>query len=180
MPGCPQCGLQLQHIDQRLDVGFGSLLRSQFDLESNSVALDLGEIHSDTVLGVRYSPDGRQLATCAADKLCKLFDLSDGTFVRSFEGHAHHVLGVAWQDSGQLLATASADSSLKTWNASRGERQKSLGGFGKEVTAVSFVAQSDQLATASVDGQARLHDANNGQVIRGFNAGTPLYTVAIT
>ena len=146
---------------------------------TGEVQRDLGEAHSETVLGVRFSPDGRQLATCGADKLCRLYQLDSGQMVRSFEGHTHHVLGVAWQNNGQTLATASADNSVKSWNVASGERKQSIAGFGKEVTGIEFVGLTDQVVTSSVDGQARLHNASNGQQVRVFSgANTALYTVS--
>ncbi|MEZ6078575.1 MAG: hypothetical protein R3C56_23750 [Pirellulaceae bacterium] len=72
-----------------------------------AIARDLGEVHSDTVLSLQFSPDGRMLASGGADKLCRLWHVATGEAVRGFEGHTHHVLGIAWQDNGQRLATAS-------------------------------------------------------------------------
>ncbi len=51
------------------------------------------EPHSDTVNCLAFSPDGQQLASCAADRFVKLWNVADGKLVRSFEGHTHHVLG---------------------------------------------------------------------------------------
>lgn len=148
------------------------------NLATGEVQRDMGEVHSDTVLGIRFSPDGRQLATVGADKLCRLFTLGTETPARSFEGHTHHVLAVAWQNDGQTLATASADNSLKTWSIATGERKQSIAGYGKEVTAVDFVGQSDQILSCSVDGQVKLHNASNAQQVRVFaGANSPLYTL---
>lgn len=152
-----------------------------YDVDNGQLLRDLGEVHSDTVFGVRFSPNGRQLATCGADKLCKLFQVDSGQLIKSFEGHTHHVLAVAWQDNGQRLATASADNTVKTWNVESGERLQSIEGFGKEVSAIEFLAQTDQIATASVDGQTRIHNSSNKQVVRGFgDTKTPLYALAVT
>ena len=148
-------------------------------IETGEVQRDFGEAHSDTVLGLRYSPDGRQLATCGADKLCRLYQLDSGQLLCSFEGHTHHVLGVSWQNNGQTLATAGADNSVKSWNVATGERKQSIAGFGKEVTGIEFVGMTDQVVTSSVDGQARLHNASNAQQVRVFSgANTALYTVS--
>ncbi|MEO6810866.1 MAG: c-type cytochrome domain-containing protein, partial [Isosphaeraceae bacterium] len=57
-------------------------------------------LHSDTVFGVRFSPDGSKLATCAADKFLKVTDVASGKVLKTFEGHTHHVLAVDWRDNG--------------------------------------------------------------------------------
>lgn len=112
---------------------------------------DLGEVHSDTVLDMAFSPDGSQLATCGADKLVRVFDLASGKQRLSLEGHTHHVLAVAWQDSGNTLASASADGTVKIWNMITGEQQRTVSGFAKEITGLAYVGQTTQfLATCAI------------------------------
>ena len=43
------------------------------------------DAHDDTVHGVRFSPDGKQLASCGADKYVRTFDLGTGAMLRRFE-----------------------------------------------------------------------------------------------
>ena len=88
-----------------------------------TLARDFKDAHSDTVFGVEFSPDGKDLASGAADKFLKVFDVRTGKLVRSFEGHTHHVLGVAWKADGSLLASAGADNQIKVWNFETGEQR---------------------------------------------------------
>ena len=158
---------------------FGDL--KLIDVATMEVAHDFGEVHSDTILSVRYSPDGRQLASAAADKMCKLYEVASGAFLRSFEGHTHHVLGVAWSDSGVSLATASADASIKVWRADTGEQIRTIGGFSKEVSALQFVGNTNQIASCSVDGTVRLHNADDGKQLRGYaGASDALFGITIS
>ena len=145
------------------------------------VVRDFGEVHSDTVLGLKFSPNGRTIASSSADKTIRLLDVATGKVVRSLEGHTHHVLSVAWQDDGQTVASASADQNIKVWNIETGGQRRTIGGFGKEITAISFVQQSSQVVSACADGQVRLHETSNGKAVRTFNAsGDFLFAVAIT
>ncbi|MGI9472607.1 MAG: WD40 repeat domain-containing protein [Rubripirellula sp.] len=152
-----------------------------FDVRNGRVVRDFGEVHSDTVLGLAFSPDGRMLASSAADKTIRLFDLAQGKAIRSLEGHTHHVLSIAWQDDAQTLASASADQTLKVWNIETGEQRRTISGFNKEITAVAFVQSGNQVMTACADGQVRLYDSANGKLVRSFNAsGDFLYTLSVT
>ena len=142
---------------------------------------DFGEIHSDTVLCVRFSPDGRSLASSAADKTVRLLDFATGKAVRALEGHTHHVLSIDWQDDSQTIASASADQNVKVWNVQTGEQRRTIGGFPKEITAIAFVERGNQIVTACADGNLRLHDTSNGKSIRSFNAaGDFLFALAVT
>lgn len=152
-----------------------------YDVENGRLLRDFGPVHSDTVLGVQFSPDGTQLASSAADKTIRILDLAGGSVVRSLEGHTHHVLSLAWQDDGQTIASASADQSVKVWNAETGEQRRTISGFSKEITAVAFVQTSNQIVTACADGQVRLSDTSNGKSLRTFNAGGDfLFALSVT
>ncbi len=87
---------------QTLAIGSGPASRfgdvKLFKIADGALLRDLGEVHSDTVLDMAFSPDGTQLATCGADKLVRIFDVTSGKQRLSLEGHTHHVLAVAWQE----------------------------------------------------------------------------------
>lgn len=168
-----------------LAVGSGPPSRSGevkvFGVESGQLVRDFGEVHSDSVLGLSFSPRGRFIASSAADKTIRLLDVTTGEVNRSLEGHTHHVLSIAWQDDEQSIASASADRTVKVWDAETGEQRRTISGFGKEITALTFVAASNQLATACADGQVRLYDVSNGNAIRTFNAsGDFLFALAVS
>ncbi len=93
-----------------------------FDVASGKLVVDIKNGHSDTVFGVSFSPDDKKLATCAADKFVKTFEVPSGKFLKSFEGHTHHVLGVGWKADGKLLASAGADNVIKIWDFDKGEQ----------------------------------------------------------
>ena len=152
-----------------------------FATDTGQLVRDFGEVHSDSVLGLRFSPDGRTLASSSADKTIRLLNLSNGKVIRSLEGHTHHVLALAWQDDVQTIASASADQNIKVWNVETGQQRRTIGGFGKEITAITFVSQSSQVITACADGQLRLHDTANGKSLRSFNAsGDFLFALGVT
>ena len=138
------------------------------------------DLHSDTILGLAYSPDSKWLASCGADKMTKLIDVASNTVVKVLEGHTHHVLSLAWQEDSYRLATASADASVKVWDIERGEAIQTIAGFGTEVTALTFVGMSNQIFTSTINNTARLHDINNGQLVRQYGpAADSLYGVDV-
>jgi WD40 repeat protein len=144
-----------------------------------SIQKDWGQVHSDSILVAKFSPDGKTVATGGADKQVRLHAIADGTPTRTLEGHTHHVLGLAWHDDGFLLASSSADNTVKIWDLELGQSQRTITGFGKEVTALSFVGRSNQLLSSSADQQTRLHDATNGRLIRSYGGpADALYSLA--
>jgi WD40 repeat protein len=128
-------------------------------------------VHSDAVFGLDFSPDGKYLASSAADKFVKVLDLATGKVVRTFEGHTHHVLGVSWKRDGRTLASAGADNVIKVWDFVSGERKKTIEGFSKEVTSISFIGTTDQALASSGDDQIRTF-RDNGEKIRSYEGAT--------
>lgn len=148
---------------------------------SGAVLRRFDDVHSDTVLCVRFSPDNRFLATASADKTIRLLDLDRGEVVGALDGHTHHVLSVAWKNDGRLIASGGADGTIKTWDVETGQQKRTIGGFPDEVTAVQFIGETTQVVSACADGQIRIHETNNGGQVRA--AGTPgdfLYTTRIS
>jgi WD40 repeat protein len=151
------------------------------EVPSGKVVADIKNGHSDTVFGVAFSPDGTKLATGAADKFVKVFEMPSGKFLKSFEGHTHHVLDVGWKGDGKLLASASADNSIKVWNYETGEQTRTIPGHGKQVTRLLFKGATPELITVSGDQTVRMWNVDNGGNIRNFGGNNDyLYAVGIS
>jgi WD40 repeat protein len=151
-----------------------------FDAASGKLAVEIKNGHSDTVFDVRFSPDDKKLATCAADKFVKTFEVPSGKFLKSFEGHTHHVLGVDWKADGKLLASAGADNVIKIWDFEKGEQVRSINGHGKQVTRLLFIGKTDQFATCSGDQTVRFWNTNGGTT-RNFGGSTDfLYALSVS
>jgi WD40 repeat protein len=152
-----------------------------FDLATGKPVLDIKNGHSDTVFGVAFSPDDKMLATCAADKFVKTWELPSGKFLKAFEGHTHHVLGVGWKSDGKLLASAGADNVVKVWDFEKGEQVRTIPGHGKQVTGLVFIGKTPQFATCSGDQTVRFWNADNGGNTRNFQAPNDfLFSLAVS
>ena len=151
-----------------------------WNVADGTLARDLPEAHSDTVLGIDFSPDGKYLASCATDKFIKVFEVASGKFVRSFEGHTHHVLGVRWRADGKVLASCGADNVVKVWDFTTGDQLRTIQGFGKEVTSLNFVGSTSLVLVSSGDKTVRLYNIDNAQQQRAFGGGSDFMYAAAT
>ncbi|MDG2126952.1 MAG: hypothetical protein P8K08_03090 [Fuerstiella sp.] len=142
---------------------------------------NIDNAHDDTVHGVRFSPDGKIIASGGADKYVRTFDVASGDLLRRFEGHTHHVLSVSWQSSGQTLASAGADGAVKIWNAKDGDQSRSIGGFTKQVTSLQFIGDTPDIAATSGDSIVRFIRSTNGGTVRNFGGVAEfMHCVAVT
>jgi WD40 repeat protein len=116
-----------------------------FRVDDGTLVREFTDAHSDTIFTVAFSHDGKSLASGAADRFMKAFEVETGKLLRTFEGHTHHVLSVSWRADGRVLASGGADQVVKLWNVQDSSQIRTIQGFGKEVTGVNFAGSSDAL-----------------------------------
>lgn len=139
--------------------------------------------HTDTVFGVSFSPDGKLLATAAADKFVKVFEVPSGKLLKTFEGHTNHVLDVGWTADGKKLVSCGADTDkmVKIWDYEKGEKARDLTTGKLQATRLVFVPKTPQFLLCGGDGGAKLWNADNGGQMRSFDGGKDfLYAVAVS
>lgn len=97
--------------------------RRQIDLWSMNDERALASLaaHTDDVVRLTFSPNGRQLASASKDRSVVLWDISSAKVVHRLDGHRGTVHGVSFSPDGQGLATASEDGSVRFWNVETGE-----------------------------------------------------------
>lgn len=114
-----------------------------------------GEGHTATINSVAISPDGRlglsgggnwSWSAASEDRLLhpshtrtlKLWDLSTGVCLRTFEVHEEKVNSVAFSPDGRLSLSGSEDKTLKLWDLSTGSCQQTFRTeYGVDTTAIS-------------------------------------------
>jgi WD40 repeat protein len=143
-----------------------------WDVAGRTPVKTLENAHSDTVLGIKFSPDGHQLLSGAADKFVKIHEIASGKLVKSFEGHTNHVLGVAWRHDAKFIASAGADNAIKIWNVETGEQARTIGGYAKQVTSIQYMGRGPNIVSCGGDKTVRFHQGDNGNNFRNFGGAT--------
>lgn len=139
-----------------------------WDVASRTLVKSLEHAHSDTVFGIKFSPDGKEILSGAADKFVKIHDVATGKLVKSFEGHTNHVLGVSWRHDGKFIASAGADNAIKIWNIETGEQARTIGGYAKQVTSIQYMGRGPNIVSCGGDKTVRFHQGDNGNNFRNF------------
>lgn len=115
---------------------------------------------------VRFSPDGKQLATGSWSGSVKLWDIPSAKPRASLKGHVDKVGGVAWHPESTLgqslssvnLMSGGADGRVCLWSLDKQTPVGVLKGHDARVARVAFHPSGKYAGTASFDGTWRLWD----------------------
>ena len=123
-------------------------------------------VHSDSVLSVAASPDGKYLASGSNDDTVIIWDANSGQRLKTFEGHSDRVNSVCWSPDGKYLASSSDDDTVIIWDAKSGECIRTLRGHSDWVYSVCWSPDGKYLASGSGDNTVIIWDAKSGQSLK--------------
>jgi len=137
--------------------------------------------HAAKVDTVAFSPDGKLLASGSWDNTIKLWDVANGSEVRTLSGHSAIVHGIAFSPNGKLLASGSEDVTIKLWDVASGAELRTLRGHSNWVNSIVFSPDGKLLASGGWDSVIKLWDVASGRELRAFNGHTnPVFSVAFS
>jgi COMPASS component SWD3 len=72
--------------------------------------------HRKGVSAVKFSPDGKRIASCSSDGTIKIWDSITGKHEHTLEGHMAGISTIAWSPDSTTLASGSDDKSIRLWD----------------------------------------------------------------
>ncbi|MEE9215899.1 MAG: WD40 repeat domain-containing protein [Anaerolineales bacterium] len=82
--------------------------------------------HNGSITDIVFSPDGSVLATASLDGTIAIWDIVDGSLVRTIAGHSAGIRSIDFSPDGTLLASGSDDRTAKLWNVADGSLERTL------------------------------------------------------
>jgi WD40 repeat protein/mono/diheme cytochrome c family protein len=141
-----------------------------FNAESGELVKVLGTT-SDVAFDAVFSPDGKRLATCAADGVVRVYDVESGKEELTITSHSDWVMAVAWNADGSKLATASRDKTAKVFDAKTGELAITFSEHNQPVKGVAFHPGGTEVYSSGADNkvvQWKIEDGKKSGDVVGF------------
>jgi WD40 repeat protein len=152
-------------------------LKAEWKLDRSIGTGDSNSPLADRVNAVRFSPDGKSLATGGGeptrDGEIKLWQVDTGNLIRSFTNvHSDSVFSVDFSPDGKYLASGAADKFVKVIELGTGRIVKQFEGHTHHVLGVSWNRNERSLASAGADNVVKIWDFVKGEKtknIAGFD-----------
>ncbi|KAJ2914127.1 hypothetical protein MD484_g6278, partial [Candolleomyces efflorescens] len=163
-----------------------------FDTKSGVKVCELpheSEAHSGDlyIRSVRFSPDGKLLATGAEDRQIRIWDIARKRIRHIFDGHQQEIYSLDFSLDGRLIVSGSGDRTTRIWDMEHYsskvftitdilDPQTDAG-----VTSVAISPRADLVAAGSLDNLIRVWDVKSGQLVERLRGhGNSVYSVAFT
>ena len=136
--------------------------------------------HTQKINSLAVSPDGRTLASAAADGTIRLWDTATGKAGRKLEANWNTVHAVAFSPNGKLLAS-DTNHLVRLWDPNTARVQETIKGHKDGVNAIAFRPDGVLMAAGAYDNTIGLWDIRSGGFVRKlYREGLPGSTIAFS
>ena len=138
-----------------------------------AIAVSRFEGHTDGVMVVAFSPDGKRVLSggvCYGDRdpTLRLWDVTTGKELLKLEGHTEGVYSLAFLPGGKKAVSGGGEGTIRIWDLETGKERNRYEGHEGTVYGLDVSGDGKLLLTGGEDNTMRLWDLETGKEVRRF------------
>ena len=119
--------------------------------------------HTNYVVGLALSPDGKKLVSISKDRTVRLWDLTLERSKKSILPHFREIQSIAFSPNSRMLASGGQDGAIRLWNLTNGQSERALSGHKKSVDTLIFSPDNHTLISGDSSGLIRFWHVHSGR-----------------
>lgn len=142
-------------------------------------------VHDSVVCCVRFSRDGKYLAT-GCNRSAQIFDVTTGQIVATLQDESVdkdgdlYIRSVCFSPDGKYLATGAEDKQIRVWDIAARTIKHIFTGHEQDIYSLDFAGNGRYIASGSGDKTVRLWDILDGKLVYTLSIEDGVTTVAMS
>jgi Prp8 binding protein len=141
--------------------------------------------HQNEVLSVKFSPNGKYLASSSFDRSVLLWNSYTGENYLMCKGHSAPVIELCWSFDNKIVFSCSVDKTICAFDTQTGQLIKRFKGHSSIINTLCPLSSNDfyggsMIASGSDDGSIRFWDLREKYAVKSMNCHFPVTSVAFS